>query len=104
PNQLPALFSSFGVEPSGALAALLNRVLAQVNAMSIGAASGFIEVESEELAEQISRDGSLSAMILRREGRILIFRPGLSMKSAAAQLNKAGYPVVWEHLADSDPA
>ncbi|MDP6355315.1 MAG: hypothetical protein QF473_09455 [Planctomycetota bacterium] len=104
PNQLPALFSNFGVEPSDALAALLNRVLAKINAMGIEAASGLIEVESEELAEQISRDGSLSAMILRREGRILIFRPGLSMKSAAVQLNKKGYPVVWEHLADSGPA
>ena len=102
PNELPALFSDCGVDLSEALTVLLDHVLAQVNAMSIGAASGFIEVESESLAKQVIRDDSLSSMILRCEGRILILRPGLSVKAAAAQLNKAGYPVVWEHLLDSD--
>ena len=101
PNELIAIFSNYGLALSIELSALLDGVLAQVNAKTLSPSSGFIEFESEGLADQLMRDDSLSSLILKREGRVIILRPGLSLPAVATQLNEAGYPVVWGHVKDS---
>jgi hypothetical protein len=101
PNELIGLLANNGGALSDELSGLLSSVLGQINAQTLGSASGFLEFESEGLADKLMRDDALSSLVLRRAGKVIILRPDLSLPSVAGQLNEAGYPVVWGHLKDS---